>query len=71
MTGAVVASENLQRGRFLTDLTKINVEIDFKVDTVDLALFVVSGGIGFLAKKFYEHTVAKPPKRRELGSRLN
>jgi hypothetical protein len=39
----------------ISDLTKINVKIDFTVDTTDIILIATTGGIGYLAKKVYEH----------------
>ena len=33
----------------ISDLTKINVEIDFKMDSLDSVLFITTGGLGVLA----------------------
>jgi hypothetical protein len=37
------------------DLTRVNVEIKFTLDTVDVVLFLTTGGIGYLAKQWYNH----------------
>src|SRR5208282_5136240 len=50
----------------VSDLTKINIEIDFTLDTADVVLLVATGGIGYLGKQFYHHVSTRNERRREL-----
>ena len=50
----------------IIDLTKIKVEIDFSVDTLDVILIVTTGGLGYLAKKAYQHISTRDDRRRDI-----
>jgi hypothetical protein len=50
----------------LIDLTKINVSIEFSLDTIDTVLLVVTGGVGYLARQAYLHFNGRENRNIEL-----
>ncbi len=50
----------------ISDLTRINVEINFTLDTPDVVLLFTTGGIGYLAKQVYQHLSTRGERLREL-----
>jgi hypothetical protein len=39
----------------IIDLTKLGIEVKIELDTLDAVLLVTTGGVGFLARRVFEH----------------
>jgi hypothetical protein len=55
--------------RGISLLTRINIAIDFRLDTVGVILLVSTGGVGYLAREFYDYFSTKEEKSIQLQSR--
>ena len=50
----------------LSDLTKVNVALNLKFDSLDAILILTTGGIGYLARAAYNHYDTKQQRFIEL-----
>ena len=50
----------------LIDLTKVSVNFQLEFDTLDAILIVTTGGLGYLARRAYNHFNGKSARDIEL-----
>jgi hypothetical protein len=53
----------------VTDLTRISIAIDFRLDTVGIILLVTTGGVGYLAREIYDHYSTREEKSIQIQLR--
>lgn len=52
--------------RNIIDLTKLSVDFERELDTMDAVLLVTTGGVGYLARAAYKHVDGKKARGIEL-----